>query len=58
MKIVLAIARRELEEYFATPLGWVCLFCFMSITVYSIYSPLKTVPDNQLQWLTQFQVRC
>ena len=39
-------------------MGVAILICFLSITVYSIYSPLKTGADNQLQWLTQFQVRC
>lgn len=32
MKGVLAIARRELSAYFATPLGWVCLGAWVLIT--------------------------
>ncbi len=32
MKATLAIARRELDAYFATPVGWLCLFGFVSIT--------------------------
>ena len=32
MKVIFAIARRELDEYFATPLGWVCLFCFLALS--------------------------
>lgn len=32
MKATLAIARRELDAYFATPMGWLCLFGFMLLT--------------------------
>jgi ABC-2 type transport system permease protein len=45
MKIILAIARRELEEYFATPLGWVCLFCFMGITGLFFADSVELLPE-------------
>lgn len=32
MSAVLAIARRELEAYFATPVGWLCLTGFILVT--------------------------
>ena len=32
MKAILAIARRELEQYFATPLGWIVLTAFLAVT--------------------------
>ena len=32
MKATLAIARRELDAYFATPVGWLCLWGFVAIT--------------------------
>lgn len=32
MKSVLAIARRELDAYFATPVGWLCLCGFVAVT--------------------------
>jgi hypothetical protein len=32
MKATLAIARRELDAYFATPVGWLCLCGFVAIT--------------------------
>ena len=32
MKAVVAIARRELDQYFATPIGWVVLTAFLAVT--------------------------
>lgn len=32
MRATLAIARRELEQYFATPMGWLCLCGFVLVT--------------------------
>ena len=32
MKGIYAIARRELDSYFATPVGWLCLCGFVAIT--------------------------
>lgn len=32
MRSILAIARRELEAYFATPVGWLCLCGFVAVT--------------------------
>lgn len=32
MRSILAIARRELDAYFATPVGWLCLTGFVAVT--------------------------
>ena len=32
MRAILAIARRELDAYFATPVGWLCLCGFVAVT--------------------------
>ncbi|RME20712.1 MAG: hypothetical protein D6798_19855 [Deltaproteobacteria bacterium] len=32
MRAILAIARRELDQYFATPMGWLCLCGFVLVT--------------------------
>ena len=32
------------------------LICVASITVYSVYAPLRSLEDNTLQWTTQIQL--
>lgn len=45
MKVIFAIARRELDEYFATPLGWVCLFCFLALSGLFFSDSVEMLPD-------------
>jgi ABC-2 type transport system permease protein len=45
MSVVLAIARREVDEYFATPLGWICLFCFVGITGLFFADSVELLPE-------------
>jgi ABC-2 type transport system permease protein len=45
MKVILAIARREVDEYFATPLGWICLFCFVGITGLFFADSVELLPE-------------
>ena len=45
MRVVWAIARRELDEYFATPLGWICLFCFLTLSGLFFADAVEMLPD-------------
>ena len=32
MRNILAIAQREVRAYFATPVGWICMFGFLALS--------------------------
>ena len=49
MKAVVAIARRELDQYFATPMGWVVLTAFLAVTGFFFAFSLYEFQEIQLQ---------
>ena len=68
MRATLAIARRELEQYFATPMGWLCLCGFVLVTGFffalmttdysvqasqSAFNPYMQEEMNVNDWLVQ-----
>ena len=68
MRATMAIARRELEQYFATPMGWLCLcgfvlvtgfFFALMVTEYSLqasqaaFNAYQTEQMNVNDWLIQ-----
>lgn len=49
MNAALAIARRELEQYFSTPIGWVVLTAFLAVTGFFFAFSLYEFQEIQLQ---------
>jgi len=68
MRATLAIARRELQQYFATPMGWLCLCGFVLVTGFffavmmtelsvqasqAAFNPYQQDQVNLNEWLIQ-----
>ena len=56
MTAILAIARRELDQYFSTPIGWVALTAFLAVTGFFFAFSLYEFQEIQLQLQASMQM--